>query len=367
MQTISVVPSTNELGFRSGANSVHTSRTMMLAELTRVLDRVPVVAPRQSYLDAIVEDNLLGKPTHSGAEKTAKRLTELFALDPGCPLFRLLRFYWSEGAEGRPMLAFLLACAPRLAAPRRDPARFGSPARSGGHAGRGRRLAHREVSGPVPAFDSELDGAEPLLLLDAGRLPAGRQGEEAVGPPRHARRRCVSRSCWGIWEGYAASGCWTRPGPGLLDRPPAEVADLAMEASQAGLAPLQGGGDRRRDHLSWPADPGRGEGLPMSRIDPLRKNYQRICGLPWDRNVAGAQRVWLAVYDKEDERKLRLRLGLFEEATARHRPPLAPPRPDRRLRRLAVQPGERRLRRELLRGARTARRRRAGRLQGDRR
>ena len=31
--------------------------------------------------------------------------------------------------------------------------------------------------------------------------------------------------------------------------------------------------------------------------------------------LAGPQRVWLAVYDKEDERKLRLRLGLFEEAT----------------------------------------------------
>jgi len=53
----------------------------------------------------------------------------------------------------------------------------------------------------------------------------------------------------------------------------------------------------------------------MSRIDLLRKNYQRICGLPWDRNVAGPQRVWLAVYDKDDERKLRLRLGLFREAT----------------------------------------------------
>jgi hypothetical protein len=53
----------------------------------------------------------------------------------------------------------------------------------------------------------------------------------------------------------------------------------------------------------------------MTRIDLLRKNYQRVCALPWDRNVAGAQRVWLAVYDKEDERKLRLRLGLFEEAT----------------------------------------------------
>ena len=53
----------------------------------------------------------------------------------------------------------------------------------------------------------------------------------------------------------------------------------------------------------------------MNRIDLLKKNYQRICEFSWDRNVSGAQRVWLAVYDKEDERKLRLRLGLFEEAT----------------------------------------------------
>ncbi len=53
----------------------------------------------------------------------------------------------------------------------------------------------------------------------------------------------------------------------------------------------------------------------MSRIDALRRNYQRICGLPWDRNVAGPQHVWLAVYDKEDERKLRLRFAVFEEAT----------------------------------------------------
>jgi hypothetical protein len=52
----------------------------------------------------------------------------------------------------------------------------------------------------------------------------------------------------------------------------------------------------------------------MTRTELLKKNYQRVCGLPWDRNVAGAQRVWLADYDKEDERKLRLRLGLFEEA-----------------------------------------------------
>jgi len=53
----------------------------------------------------------------------------------------------------------------------------------------------------------------------------------------------------------------------------------------------------------------------MNRIELLKKNYQRFCESSWDRNVSGAQRVWLAVYDKEDERKLRIRLGLFEEAT----------------------------------------------------
>ncbi len=41
----------------------------------------------------------------------------------------------------------------------------------------------------------------------------------------------------------------------------------------------------------------------MSRIETLRRNYHRICAMPWDRNVAGPQRVWIAVYDKEDERE----------------------------------------------------------------
>jgi len=53
----------------------------------------------------------------------------------------------------------------------------------------------------------------------------------------------------------------------------------------------------------------------MNRIETLKRHYQRICALPWDRHVAGPQRVWIAVYDKEDERKLRLRLDLFKEAT----------------------------------------------------
>ncbi len=51
----------------------------------------------------------------------------------------------------------------------------------------------------------------------------------------------------------------------------------------------------------------------MSRIDLLPRNYRQVCGLPWDRHVAGPQEVWIAVYDKTDEP--RLRLGMFDEAT----------------------------------------------------
>ena len=90
----------------------------------------------------------------------------------------------------------------------------------------------------------------------------------------------------------------------------------------------------------------------MSRIDQLRKNYQRLCGLPWDREARGVA----AGLDR------RLRQGRRAEAAAPDRPvrggdppswtSLASRRPDRRLRRLALQPAIFGLRRELLRVAR---------------
>ena len=55
----------------------------------------------------------------------------------------------------------------------------------------------------------------------------------------------------------------------------------------------------------------------MSQIEKLAKVYERHVGVPWQRTMAGAQRVMLAVYPKEKERLLRARVGEFEEATRR--------------------------------------------------
>lgn len=53
----------------------------------------------------------------------------------------------------------------------------------------------------------------------------------------------------------------------------------------------------------------------MSRIDDLIANYERFAKLPWPSGLAPAQRVWMAVYAPEDERRLRLHLQEFETAS----------------------------------------------------
>ena len=54
----------------------------------------------------------------------------------------------------------------------------------------------------------------------------------------------------------------------------------------------------------------------MGRIDRLAELYKSYIALPWQKDLAGAERIIFVVYDKADERRLRARKGLFELATA---------------------------------------------------
>ncbi len=53
----------------------------------------------------------------------------------------------------------------------------------------------------------------------------------------------------------------------------------------------------------------------VSRIGELIANYERFVQLPWPAGLAPAQRVWMAVYSPDEERRLRLHLPEFEIAT----------------------------------------------------
>jgi hypothetical protein len=55
------------LGFRFGMNGPHAARTMMLDDLRLLLAHTLPQATRADYASAIIDGNVLGKPTRKGA------------------------------------------------------------------------------------------------------------------------------------------------------------------------------------------------------------------------------------------------------------------------------------------------------------
>lgn len=53
----------------------------------------------------------------------------------------------------------------------------------------------------------------------------------------------------------------------------------------------------------------------MSYVDDLVESYAKFVSLPWQQNLAPPQKVWMAVYPPEQERRLRLHIPDFKSAT----------------------------------------------------
>ena len=98
------------LGFRHEGGSAHMARTMMLSELSSLLDYVAEPSSTSAvYAKAIEEDNCLGKRSGQTRSRSLRHLTDLYALDPGKTVFRSLRYFWHRDPVGRPMIACLAA------------------------------------------------------------------------------------------------------------------------------------------------------------------------------------------------------------------------------------------------------------------
>ena len=99
------------LGFKGGLNGPHAARTMMLTELRLLLGHTHPQASRADYSSAIVDENVLGKPTRKARELTLVHLRALYSLDTTNPIFRALRRLWPLSEAAQPMLALAVALA----------------------------------------------------------------------------------------------------------------------------------------------------------------------------------------------------------------------------------------------------------------
>lgn len=96
-------------GFALGALRTTSSHTIGIPHLVELLRAVAADAPAVAYRAAVVDDNVLGRPTLSGRLRSFRHLRELYFLDPQRPEFEALRYFWDIDSASRPLLGGLLS------------------------------------------------------------------------------------------------------------------------------------------------------------------------------------------------------------------------------------------------------------------
>ena len=187
-----------QLGFRFGINGPHAARTMMLDDLRLLLAHTAPQATRADYVGAIVDGNVLGKPTRKARELALRHMATLYALDLANPIFRALRRLWALNESAQPLLHLVVALA-------RDPLLRGT-----------QPFILRQAAGaavPREAVDAHLDETHPERFSpaslksfaqnvagswDSGRLSQWPKTQDACLGSRRGQNR--SRCCcsWAI-------------------------------------------------------------------------------------------------------------------------------------------------------------------------
>jgi hypothetical protein len=242
-------------GFRFGSLGTHTSRTLMLHEISSVFASVPPNAARMDHAAAIIGDNCLGKTTASTRRATNQRLGELYALDPAVPLFRVLRRLWDADRAGRPLLALLAALA-------RDPL-LAATAPAVVPLAPGAELVRDGLRSSL--WDQTRDRLNPAVLDKVVRNAASSwaQSGHLEGRTFKRRRRVEPTAvtlAFAIWlaheVGFRGAELLTSGWTQVIDCPPPRGRDLAIDAKRLGLIDVRSAGDVLA--------------IDLDRLDPLR-------------------------------------------------------------------------------------------------
>jgi len=228
-------------GFSQDPVGTHGSRTIMLAELRRLLAVCPEGACLEAYRVAVVEDNALLKETLATRRESFRRLRELYALTPIILLFRALRDLWAADTEAQPLLALLCAAA-------RDPILRTTS---------GLILGMPEGDPVTPQMIAEAASRgfpgryNPTMLANIGRHAASswQQSGHLQGRIKKVRARAVSRPAnvaYALFLSYLCdvrgAGLFDTLWTSLLDAPTQILTEQAVLASQMGWIEYRHGG-----------------------------------------------------------------------------------------------------------------------------
>jgi hypothetical protein len=232
----------HDAGFRWGPKGTHTSRTIMLGELRALLANCRPDATRELYLSAILENNCLAKRTAATRKLSSQRLTELYALDPEVPLFRVMRRCWYADRDGQPVLATLLALArdPLLRASAQPVLRMRA----------GEELARQQMTDALNRAVGSRLSDRTLDKVVRNAASSWTQSGHLQGRGRKIRTAVVPTAvttAYALWLGYLVGlrgtalfeSLWAQ----VLDAPVSELVNLAVDARRLGFLDVtQAGG-----------------------------------------------------------------------------------------------------------------------------
>jgi hypothetical protein len=211
---------------------------MMLAELTALLAAGAVDRPT----DAILRDNVLGKPSARARAAAFVRLRQLYGLGEDCPICTVLKRLWERDPAGRPMLALLCALA-------RDP-----PLRDGAaavlDAALGERVRWPAIDAAFEAHNPGRLGGEMAKSLAQHAASTWTQSGFLRGAVRKERVRAHPTPAVAAYAALIAGFCgfggmrliesrWLE----VLDRPVEYRIALLRQAQGLGLARVRNVGD----------------------------------------------------------------------------------------------------------------------------
>ncbi len=221
-------------GFRSGERGTHTSRTIMFDELAYLLDAVPGGVSREDYADAVMENNYLGKKTAATRKLSFQRLTELYGLDGRLVLFRILRNFWDWHKSSRPLLALLLALA-------RDPL-LRATARAVIATPFGHEFGRQAMKDALSDTVGDRLNRETLDKVVRNACSSWTQSGHLQGRGRKVRQRVEATpaaTTYALLLGFAVGRrgrlLFETPWAAILDSPPGELIDVAVDAKRLGL------------------------------------------------------------------------------------------------------------------------------------